>query len=143
MTQSQVSAQRRSGFMHMHVHTTFMANSSASLLTLDATTLSYWNLRNSNRKRKHSDLISEWAAAIPSNAKQLRSLGTSLTQPPSRTRRRISRSAALSATFNCLHQSGNPATRHPPKKLDVTRSFQILSHRNGSGIRSSRRTSPL
>jgi hypothetical protein len=53
----------------MHVHTTFMANSSASLLTLDATTLSYWNLRNSNRKRKHSDLISEWAAAIPSNAK--------------------------------------------------------------------------
>ena len=59
-----VSAQWRSGSCM------FMANSSpASLLTLDATTLSYWNLRNSNRKRKHSDLISEWAAAIPSNAK--------------------------------------------------------------------------
>jgi hypothetical protein len=41
-------------------------------LTLDSTTLFYWNLsQDLYRKRKHSESnpISEWAAAIPSNAK--------------------------------------------------------------------------
>ena len=137
LTQSQVSAQRRSGFMHMHVHTTFMANSSASLLTLDATTLSYWNLRNSNRKRKHSDLISEWAAAIPSNAKPGPDSASESNSTPHFSKRRTLSHIQLPAPIR------QPSNTTSTKKLDVTRSFQILSHRNGSGIRSSRRTSPL
>jgi hypothetical protein len=40
------------------------------MLTLDQSTLFYWNLSDSNnKKRKHGRIISEWASAIPSNAK--------------------------------------------------------------------------
>jgi hypothetical protein len=37
-----------------------------SLLTLDQSTLFYWTLSDSSKKRKHSDVINEWAAAVPS-----------------------------------------------------------------------------
>jgi hypothetical protein len=37
-----------------------------SLLTLDQSTLFYWTLRD--KKRKHSSVINEWAAAIPGDA---------------------------------------------------------------------------
>jgi hypothetical protein len=39
-----------------------------TLLTLDQSTLFYWTLSDSSKKRKHTDVI-EWAAGIPSNAK--------------------------------------------------------------------------
>jgi hypothetical protein len=70
-----------------------MANSSPpssppSLFTLDATTLFYWNLINSNKKRKHSDPISEWAAAIPSNAKPGHETDSASNSKPPRSKRR-------------------------------------------------------
>jgi hypothetical protein len=40
------------------------------LLTLDHSTLFYWMLSDaSQKKRKHSSKINEWAAAIPATAK--------------------------------------------------------------------------
>jgi hypothetical protein len=43
-----------------------MDDSFESLFTLDTTTLFYWTLSKSytNKKRKQSDLIREWAAAV-------------------------------------------------------------------------------
>ena len=39
-----------------------------SLLTLDQSTLFYWTLSDSSKKRKHRDVV-DWAAEIPGNAK--------------------------------------------------------------------------
>ena len=39
-----------------------------SLLTLDQSTLFYWTLSDSSKKRKHRDVV-DWAAEIPGNVK--------------------------------------------------------------------------
>jgi hypothetical protein len=108
-----------------------------SLLTLDQSTLFYWTLSDSylDKKRKHSSVISEWASAIPGNAKPASQAPSQVTATTSSRPKSIvpsltngsSRSSAPSVLTNNVRIVSHGAPNSAKVKAEPTPDITIFS----------------